>query len=63
MVKIEVTDISAVGDQFSNLIKGSIHKVVKRPKGWYFEDGDVCVLGSDGKPIRLLCGEFTIVKD
>lgn len=55
--RIKVTTCHAQGEIFSNIISGSIHKVIEPPKGQTNKRG-IWVRGV-GEPVMLLFGEFT----
>lgn len=54
--RIKITQCRAFGPQFSNLIPGSIHDVIKTPAGEKREGG-VWVMGN-GEPVKVLQGEY-----
>ena len=58
--KIQITQCTAVGRLFTNLIPKTIHYVVPAPEG-YDNSGGVWVMGV-GEPVKVLFGEYEIVE-
>ena len=56
---IRVDNCSASGKQFSNLTKGTYHKIVTPPDGYVNGDRGAWVQGV-GEPVKLLFDEFSI---
>jgi len=60
--KIKITNCTANGRQFSNLIPGSIHDVIIPPKGYKNGDRGYWVMGV-GEPVLVLFNEFEFFND
>lgn len=60
-MKIKIIHCSAYGQQFKNLKDGSIHDVIKPPKGKEHLDG-WWVMGV-GEPIRVLKYEAIVISE
>ena len=58
--KIKITNCSAFGRQFVNLVSGSEHEVITPPKGYQNDHTGVWVMGV-GEPVKVLKKEFEII--
>jgi len=59
--KVRITDFTGSSSQFKNLVRGSIHKVIKCPNSEKAKfENDIWVMGVS-EPVRLLPGEYEVV--
>lgn len=59
--EVEIVRVNAAGEQFSQLIPGSIHEVIDPPAG-YDNSRGVWVMGLS-EPVLLLFGEYTEIEE
>lgn len=59
--QIRIKFCDAVGERFSNLTRGSVHRVIPTPKGEHSNNG-VWVMGV-GEPVKVLFEEFEYVTE